>query len=337
MSSHVRGSSAVAASLLVALLLALAGLVPARCGGRGVPFPLGRLREVTVISREIALVRPVIDSLLGRELLTPQPEPEFRVRVGKYDRFEDFSRMRVVLLVGTVGDSVVAGILGPRRDSLPAGEFGLFKFPNAWASNQWVLVLAARDSAALLSGLRAYARRIHEELAGIVQNQLTEATYHLPLNQKMTGEMATRYGFSLDVPRGWQLATRFDQERFVYLFGHYPDRSVFVYWADTAQSARLDSLVALRNRLTARFYDGDSVDTVIPVSVDSLVFLDRPALRLRGIWQNRKNSIGGPFVSYVFRYQGRLFYIDGTLYNPGEKKLDNLFQLEAIIRTFTPR
>lgn len=313
----------------------LAVALAASCG-RQIPYPLGRLREVTVVSSHLDLVRPVVESILGQELETPQPEPEFRLRFADYARFDGFSRMRVVLLIGTIRDSIVAGVLGAKADSLPGGEFGLYRFPNAWADNQWVLLLAVRDSTALVPALRAYARQLHEAAVDIVLGQMVKATYHRPADQRLTESMSRRYGFSVQVPREWRLETMYEDERFVYVFGHYPDRSVFVYWADTVQSAHPESLVALRNRLTACFYDGDSVDTVIPVRVDSLEFLGRPALRLRGIWQNRRNLIGGPFVSYVFRYQGRLFYVDGTLYNPGEKKLDNLFQLEAIIRTFVP-
>ncbi|MBM3315986.1 DUF4837 family protein, partial [candidate division WOR-3 bacterium] len=70
---------------------------------------------------------------------------------------------------------------------------------------------------------------------------------------------------------------------------------------------------------------------------ESIGFMGGPCLRLRGVWQNPGEVIGGPFVSYSFSYQGRFFMLDGTLFNPGERKLDNLFQLEAVIRTFTPR
>jgi hypothetical protein len=72
------------------------------------------------------------------------------------------------------------------------------------------------------------------------------------------------------------------------------------------------------------------------VRVDTIEFLGVPGLRLRGVWQNQRQVIGGPFVLYAFNYQERFFILDGMVFNPGQKKLSSLFQVEAIIRTFVP-
>lgn len=306
------------------------------CGTK-LPNPLGRLREVTFVCRQCEVAFPLVESILGGEIQTPQYEREFRVKRGDYERFMDYSRMRLLFVLGTTEDTVIASLLGRHVDSLVARDYGLYRVRNIWARNQWVLVLAARHDSLLVHALRSYSDRLRQTLYEIVLEQMAGVTYFQPAQLKKSEELSRRYRFTLDVPANWLLEMRHDSARFVYIYGHYPDRCIFVYWVDRLFPLHVDSLLALRNRLTQTFYDGDVVNENIPVVAETIGFLNRPCLRLRGVWQNPREVIGGPFVSYSFVHQGRFFMIDGTLFNPGEDKLNNLFQLEAIIRTFTPR
>ncbi|MEO0004629.1 MAG: DUF4837 family protein [candidate division WOR-3 bacterium] len=300
-----------------------------------VPKSFGKLREVTVISDYWNQVGQTVEGILCRPIKTPQPEPEFLLRVGGFDRFKDYSRLRVVFLIGTRNDAIIKEILGFRLDSLVPNGFGLFKLPNAWSANQWVLVFAADDTAKLLQGLEVYSQRIHHTITEIVLEQMNKATYSHPRDEKLT-EGLTRFGWTIDVPQKWLLQDRYSDSSFVYIFSHFPDRSVFVWWSDTVATLNLDTVLDIRDNLTKMFYEGDSVDRNTVVA-ERIEFLGVPCLRARGVWQNPKRVIGGPFVLYAFNYQGRFFLIDGVVFNPGEKKLSNLFQVEAIIRTFLPR
>mgnify|MGYP000598558685 CR=1 FL=1 len=320
--------------LAAGVVLAAAAVLTAACTGR-VSRSLGLLREVSVVTGYQDEVEPLLRRILQREIRTPQPEPEFRLRFGGTDRFAALSRMRLVLVVGTAKDSLIRQILGPRADSLPDGEFGLFRFPNAWAANQWVVVFVAKDRMLLSDGLERYTARIHATLTGVVFDQMTQATYLLGVNRELTDSIG-QLGFTIDVPRKWLLRQEHSAERFIYMFGHAPDRSVFVYWQDSVGALSPERVIELRDGLTGRFYNGDSVDRTAVV-LDTFEFAGVPALRIRGVWQNRREVIGGPFVSYAFNLQGRFFLLDGLVYAPGEKKLDRLFQVEAILRTFAPR
>ncbi|MGQ9678355.1 MAG: DUF4837 family protein [bacterium] len=309
-------------------------LVMLSCTDR-VPRSLGPLREVTVITDYWPVVAKSVEGILSQEIRTPQPEPEFRLRVGGFDRFSSLCRLRLVFLIGTSQDTLLRRILGTKLDSLPENNFGLFKFPNAWVDNQWVLVFVAADTAYLIPGLSLYARRIHQTVTEMVIDQTNRATYLWGLEKDLTAKLRKQFSWSIDVPRGWQLQDKDSVERFVYIFTHYPDRSIFVYWEDSTMVLDWEAMLNLHDRLTGQFYDGDSADRSM-VLLDTIQFLGVPALRVRGVWQNRREILGGPFVFYAFNYQGRFFMVDGLVFNPGEKKLSNLFQVEAIIRTFLP-
>jgi hypothetical protein len=187
----------------------------------------------------------------------------------------------------------------------------------------------------LKQGLAAYAGRIRRTLEEVVIEQMRQAVYVEGADRQASDRLEEKYSFSVEVPRRWQVREEFADRGFVYLFAHYPDRSVFVYWADSTRPLEPESLAALRDLVTGRFYDGDSIDAEF-TCVDTVEFMARPAVRLRGVWKNDRETIGGPFVTYAFNHQGRFYMVDGLVFDPGRKKLDHLLQVEAVVRSFTP-
>jgi hypothetical protein len=314
-----------------------AGMSVLACGG-GAPMErlIGPLREVTVISAQWDEVEGTVRSILQEMVSTPQPEPEFKVRVGTAGRFDTYSKFRILFIIGTSRDTLIRQILGPRADSLSEGDFGLLKVPNPWLKGQFALIFIARDTSKLVPGLEAYAARIRQTLREIILDQMAKAVYIEGVDKNPTEKLGTKHAFTIDVPRRWFLNEDHAAADFVYLYGHVPDRNVFVYWQDTTRALMPESLSALRDLLTGRFYDGDSIDPRF-LQAETIPFLAGPCVRLSGVWRNNRDVIGGPFVNYSFNFQGRFYMADGLVFNPGKPKLDALTQTEAVIRTLTPR
>jgi hypothetical protein len=306
--------------------------------GRGSPVVrlIGPLREVTIISAQWDEVEGTVRSILQEQVSTPQPEPEFKVRVGDAGKFETYSKFRILFLIGTSRDTLIRQILGPRADSLSEGDFGLLKVPNPWYKGQSALIFIARDTSRLVPGLEIYASRIRQTLREIVLVQMAKAVYIEGIETKRTAELSTKYAFSIDVPRRWLLNEDHAAGDFTYLYGHNPDRNVFVYWQDSTRALIPESLSVLRDLLTGRYYDGDSIDRRF-LQAETIAFLAGPCVRLSGVWRNNRDVIGGPFVNYSFNFRGRFYMADGLVYNPGKPKLDALTQTEAVVRTLTPR
>lgn len=317
------------------VIVAVGLLLVLGCSARPTPA-VGPMREVAVVTEWWGTVEPVLRTILEREIRTPQPEPEFRLRVFTPEQFQSYSLLRTVFVVGTVGDTVVRATLGNRVDSLPAGDFGLFRVPNPWAMHQQLVVFAARNESLLAPGLEEYGPRIRYTFWNVALENSARALYLLGRNTGPEESLKRRYSFSVDVPKKWYLREEHAESRFVYLFGHDPDRGVFIHWSDTTRLLAPDSMLALRDRLTGEFYDGDAAERSY-AEFDTIEFLSGPALRLLGLWQNDARTVGGPFVSYCFNYQGRFFMVDGLVFNPGKKKLDQLLRVEAMVATFTPQ
>lgn len=297
---------------------------------------IGPLREVTVISAQWDELEPTVRSILQGPVATPQPEPEFKVRVGTAGKFDTYSKFRILLIIGTNQDTLIRQILGERADSLSGGDFGLLKVPNPWLKDQSALIFIVRDTAKLVPGLEVYAARIRQTLRGIVLDQMAKAVYIEGVDKKLTAEFRTRYGFTIDVPRRWFLNQDHAADGFIYLYGHVPDRSAFVHWQDTTRALVPESLAVLRDRLTGHYYDGDSIDARF-LRAETIAFLAGPCVRLSGVWKNDRDAIGGAFVNYSLNFRGRFYMADGLVFNPGKPKLDALAQTEAVVRTLTPQ
>lgn len=321
-------------SRLVLLGMAFWVLCPG-CG-RKAATALGRIREVTVASDWWSQVEPAVRQILQDTVFTPQPEPRFLLRVFSARQFENYRLLRTVFLIGTGEDTVIRVVLGAKLDSLPETGYGLFRIPNAWADNQQLVIFAARHESLLVRGLEAYALRIRSTFWDIALRNVERAVYFRGRDQKKVDALTERYGFTLDVPREWYLKEDYADSGFIYLFAHYPDRSVFVFWHDSVRALLPELLVSLRETLAARYYDGDRVERNY-VRAETIAFLGQPAVRLQGVWQNDKGAMGGPFVSYCFNHEGRFFLVDGQVFLPGKPKLDQLLQVEVIVRSFTPQ
>jgi hypothetical protein len=306
----------------------------------GCPRPftpaVGRLREVTVVSNEWGAVEEAVQEVLQQQIRTPQPEPEFLIRTMTLDQFKVFSGFRTLLIIGTTQDTIIRKMLGGRLDSLPGGESGMFRVPNVWADHQEVVILVAREPGGLEPAVRAYAERLRSTVREAVLKHIARAAYGQGRTKRAEDSLLNQYAFSLDIPKGWFLKQEHADSGFVYLFGHHPDRGLFVYWDEGERELLPESMPGLRDRLTRMYYGGDIIEPGY-LELDTIQFLGRPAVRMQGVWQNEESAIGGPFVTYSFNYMGRFFMVDGLVFNPGRKKLDQLFQVEAMVSTFTPQ
>jgi hypothetical protein len=316
-------------------LLVFFALLVLACSSPGQRL-IGPLREVTVISAQWDQLESTFRSILQEPVQTPQPEPEFKVRVGTSGKFDTYSKFRILFLIGTSRDTLIRQILGSRADSLSEGDFGLLKVPNPWIKGQFALIFIARDTSKLMPGLEVYAARIRQTLREIILDQMAKAVYIEGVEKKLTEELGTRYAFTIDVPRRWFLNKDSAADDFIYLYGHNPDRTVSVYWQDSTRALIPESLSVLRDQLTGRYFGGDSIDRRF-LQAETIAFLFGPCVRLSGVWKNDREVIGGPFVNYSFNFRGRFYMADGLVYNPGKPKLDALTQTEAVVRTLTPR
>lgn len=163
--------------------------------------------------------------------------------------------------------------------------------------------------------------------------ELAEAlAYYAGHRKEISKEIKERYGITLDVPEGWAYVKGLQREDFFALAKHNPDRFFFVWRSEGPRNPTPDELVALRDSLTALYYDGDYVYKPSVVALRD-TFAGHPALALVGHWQNDEKVVGGPFKCFGFNSGGRFYLVDMAVFAPEKKrKLRYIWRMESFLR-----
>jgi hypothetical protein len=94
-----------------------------------------------------------------------------------------------------------------------------------------------------------------------------------------------------------------------------------------------DSLVALRGKLGARYYDGEELK-LDWTTVQPAEFAGYEGLKIDGRWENNELVHGGKFFSYCINTEDRFYMVDARLFAPGLEKEPWLRQLRIVATTF---
>jgi hypothetical protein len=325
-----------------ALFVALSLLVVAG-GGEGCQRrAVGPNGEATLVT-DLAADSPAIGAVraaIGRDVMTTRPEPAFTLDVVAGGRFRDVRSWRNLILVADLDrpgptTALVERTVGPQAlTDLRSAQRVHAVYGDVWARGQTVLVVAARGETALAKAVTVAGDAMYAEFEAQVLRGIGNLLYVGGEETRLARDLAARYGWSLRIPAGYRTGEA-PGARFVRFFMREGGaRLLFVYWQDGVQALPSPAAcLALRDRLAARYYEGDFIDSTRSRSEPAL-FQGRPAHRLVGIWQNDRFTMGGPFRTYCFVDRGRFVMIDLAVFEPMESKVELLRQLEAIALTY---
>jgi len=328
----------VPASLLLAIAL-LAAPGCERAATRPAVGPSGEATVVTDLPPDSPAVAAA-EAAIGRELVTTRPEPAFELDRVRGDRFRSVRAWRNLILVadldqpGATTERVIE-LLG--SDLLPefqAGRRFYAVYSDLWARGQTVLVLAARGEEPLAAAIRGQSDRLYEAFDQRVTRQILALQYLAGEQEELRRQLEKSYGWSIRIPVGYRIGED-PEANFVRFFRREGGAHlVFVHWQDgVAALPSPETCLAIRARLIARYYDGDTIDSTRTRS-ERADFLGRRALKLIGVWQNEKYTIGGPFRTYCFCEDGRFTMLDLAVFDPMGNKVGLLRQAEAIALTY---
>ena len=300
------------------------------------PHGAGKLTEVIVISEQdlYSEVESLLVNTLGRVIYTPTTEHIFDIKVVSPQELYKFKYRQNCLILGLIGDTLIEELLAPSAmNELLSGKSYVFGSDSLFVQGQSVLIISAPTTYKLAEVIRDNSELIFNYFAEGVRKHIKAILYKDGYQEKLASELKSKYGFSIHIPEGWIWAN--NEFGFIEFIHHNPDRIISIYWESTPE-LELDKAqaISLRNKIGKLYYDGDYVN-------DSLTnfywvnFHSQTSAKLDGIWQNDEKVMGGPFRSYVFWLNGRLYVIDMHIFAPGEKKWKWLQQLELICDTFS--
>jgi hypothetical protein len=308
------------------------------CGCQRTNEAVGREDVIIVISEEEN--RESVKEHLARNLEAEEPyslerRRQFNLEWISPENFHRFRFRKNLLLMGILEqDSLIQELLTDKaKEEVISRQAQVFEKRDAWATDQSLLIITATNQDSLISIVKTYAEVIHRFYVEEVRRRTEQRIYGDGYEEELAGRLKESYGWSIQLPRGYQVAREDSSGQFVQFIRHFPDRIITVYWEKRDIPFQIRECLGLRDSLARKYFDGDIVMRD-RVRGDSLDFEGRKTLRLTGYWENEEKVIGGPFITFCFIQGGLFYFLDLHIFAPGEKKWLYLLQLEQIAKTF---
>ncbi|MBE0432150.1 DUF4837 family protein [candidate division WOR-3 bacterium] len=293
---------------------------------------IGKSNELLVVASE--LEPDLVVEAIQLYNYVPQKEGIFSFIFVSDTALDAYQYYHAILLCGTLEDEFVRTLLNREaRMQIEKDTFSLFRKSDIWASGQLTMILAVRDASHIETALAKYGRLIAQTLENHYYQRVKQNYYAGGISSKMKDRLR-RHGITLDINEAWLIDTTHQDENFIYVHTHFPDRSIFFYKEATGRPVDGERALAKRDSLARRYYAGDYILKELTI-VEPIEFAGLKGIRLKGVWQNDSLVAGGPFLSYFLSDTSTdtLYVIDGMVFNPGERKSDQLTKIEVIMNS----
>lgn len=294
---------------------------------------------------DLPLIQSSLESVFGRVVYTPEPEPYFELDYADPSRFDGlkFSHNIIVASIFSPGDStgdLLAQSLLPGHQFELAlrGENHVFSTRDFYARGQVLAILAANTEQDLARSLQEKGRWLFDRFDHALLERLKHHVFKSMERKKLGKQFQEKYGWFIRLQHDWEVIEENPDKNFVWLGRSFPYRWLCIHWVDNPPVKKLDpQIVAELVRNLPTVFSGSIRFTQYYQQMEQIQLNRWPAWRVEGLWEHRTDAKGGPFVSYLFYddLTDRLFHINCLIHYPGGKKVMLLRQMEIMVNTFS--
>ncbi len=295
----------------------------------------GRETDVIVVAsdEDWQEAGPLIEEAFSQREKTLDQQKIFDLaRVSDQD-LELYRYRKNLLLVSKIDSDLVKDVLAEdARVTVRSGESYMFGSLGAWIPEQILVVIVAPEDKPLAEVVKLTGPSALKFFKDECLERIRRRIYRQGVNQELRALVERKYGWSIDVPNGYEVADDDSTAGVVSLIRHHPERALVVFWGFPKDDK---SWADVRDEMAAVHLQGDKL-VGKTVSEKATTFAGCEATVLSGQWENERKLIGGPFVTYCFQdtSSGEYYMIDYNVFAPAEKKWPILGQMEWIVRTF---
>ncbi len=311
--------------------------------------------EIFVLADSVEYIefKDALDSTFEKLIYTPQPEKIFTLKRFNPSEISKYKRKKNLVIVAPLNSNsstsefiraVVDSTIEKKIKEEP--DFIVYK-KDLWAKNQMIAILSAPTAEELTSKILRNSDNLLYKFQKISDERLFGNLYQPRYElQDVEGKFLKDYGWVIYVQADYKVAKNVSEDNFVWLRrspGSDMERWMFVHWIENATPEYLneDSIKAIRNRLTKKFYrTTDNLGYVVIAedyfTVNEVNFNDKYALFTQGLWDLNIKGMGGPFVNYVFYDEDthRIYMLDGSIYAPKFYKRNLIQQMDVTLQSF---
>ncbi|MCX8105836.1 MAG: DUF4837 family protein [Ignavibacterium album] len=317
-------------------------------------FATGLEDEIYVVadSTEYAELYDALAQTFEVEINTPLPEKLFTLKRVSPNQISSVQRKKNIIIVaplnsGSKTSEYISSIVDDSvKKLLSNDDFYVTKY-DLWARNQLVTVISANGMQELEFKILKNKDKLLYAYQKISDDRLRESLYSAKYERKeIEGKLLKDYGWIIYVQADFRLAKSVPEDNFVWLRrapGSDMERWIFVHWIDNASPEYLnvDSIKAIRNRITEKYYRTSDDSAYVVIAQDYFVsnevnFKGRYAIFTQGLWDLNVKGMGGPFVNYTFydEKSNRIYMLDGSVFAPKYFKRNPIQQMDVLLQSF---
>ncbi|TMM58967.1 DUF4837 family protein [Maribacter algarum] len=253
-----------------------------------------------------------------------------------------------ILTLNQVPPKVFAGsllnsksILLVKKDTAEVAELK----SDIYATPQRMAVFKGQTDEEIMNNIEAMAEEI---IASYKAMDLKETQTRLLKSLNKEGVLEEKFNITMSVPSIYKVGRQ--EDNFVWM-----DREIqkghmnIIAYEMPANSFSADStlvreIVQMRDSIGALYIPGPDVpnktthmrtEPAFSPSIFSAEIAGRKAIEVRGIWDIKNYPMAGPFITYIIddEANNRKLVVEGFTFAPATNKRDDMFRLEAIMKT----
>ena len=306
---------------------------------------IGADNEIIVICSDVDKdnVASFLSSIFNDSLYTPEPEPFYVLKFSSPESYSKLKKQTNIVVAAIDRDSTNTGlklinnILPVKQRKNMVSNDPIILAKNVHANHQMFMVINANSYEHLLGFVdkkRDYIKNFFNEQFNFRQSRFLFSQNNI---NAIRDSLLAEFGWSLDLPWGWNIVKKVPDSNFVWLGKEMPYQWIGIGWSEgSIVNSELSVGQYLwewpkNNYKTIQFNAYRFV--LKKASNDNF-----SAWRSTGIWETSDliESKGGPFRSYIF-YDNKkdlTYHLNYLIFHPGKSKSIFLRQADMILKTF---
>ncbi len=216
---------------------------------------------------------------------------------------------------------------------------------NVYATPQKIGVIKGNSDEEIIENLNLKADEIIKAFKS-VEIQESQKRFLKSLSKETA--LKEKLGISLSLPSIYKVGKQ--ENNFIWIDRQIQKGSMNIIAYDIpndyfkSDSTFVKDIVAMRDSVGKQYIPGPDVPGKITYMMTEKAFAPyvfpvdiagRKAAEVRGIWEINGYPMAGPFLTYIINddQNNRKVVVEGFVFAPATEKRDNMFQLEAILKT----
>jgi len=324
------------------------------------PVAFGPLNHLVVVADSSLWGSAVGDTFdyyfAGAYPILPQPEPIFDIRFftpAQLMAVKERREMRTYIFLADLEQEdspvtrMVEADMGPERTAEARKEksFKVTMAKDKWADGQILFYLVGNGREGLIESIRNQYSGVIQRIRKEEEVRIGAGVYLGGTNDTLQQQIKQNLGVTIQLPYDYFRAMYDPAKKVMWVRRETDELSANIMiqvlpYTDKNQLTG-QGIKAIRDKLggyVASEVSGTYMvtnDVDLPMLASAGTFNNYFSVEARGIWEMENDFMGGPFFGLLVLNpnDNQLYYLDGFIFAPSEKKREFMQEIEHIIRT----